>query len=166
MDLDEFILETEDAMQKAADHVAHEMSGVRTGKASPSLVENLNVHVQSYGTTMPLRQIALISTPEARLLAIQAHDPSVVPDIERAIKESKIGITPINDGRLIRLPIPELTEERRRDITKVVRADAENARVAVRTKEESATMSGAVSTPGCNAMQCHGGVTPPVTVPK
>lgn len=132
MDTDEILLETEDAMQKAADYVSQEMSGIRTGKASPALVENINVHVESYGSSMPLKQIALISTPEPRLLTVQAHDPTAVPDIERALKESKIGITPMNDGRLIRLPIPELTEERRKELVKLIRDMAEQGRVRVR----------------------------------
>lgn len=126
-------METEEAMQKAADFVAQEMSGIRTGKASPALVENINVHVESYGSSMPLKQIALIATPEPRLLTVQAHDPTVVQDIEKALKESKIGITPMNDGRLIRLPIPELTEERRKDLVKVIRDMAEQGRVRVRS---------------------------------
>ncbi|MDF1753501.1 MAG: ribosome recycling factor [Verrucomicrobiales bacterium] len=132
MDVDEFLLETEDSMQKAADFVSHEMSSIRTGKASPALVDSINVHVESYGSSMPLKQIALISTPEPRLLTVQAHDPTIVPDIERALKESKLGITPMNDGRLIRLPIPELTEERRKDLVKVIRDMAEQGRVRVR----------------------------------
>ncbi len=138
MDVEEFMLETEEAMQKAADFVSQEMTGIRTGKASPALVDNINVHVESYGSTMPLKQIALISTPEPRLLTVQAHDPSVVPDIEKALKESKIGITPMNDGRLIRLPIPELTEERRKDLVKVIRDMAEQGRVRVRGARKDA----------------------------
>lgn len=133
MDVDEFLLETEEGMQKSADFVSQEMSGIRTGKASPALVENINVQVESYGSSMPLKQIALISTPEPRMLTVQAHDPTVVADIEKALKESKIGITPINDGRLIRLPIPELTEERRKDLVKVIRDMAEQGRVRVRS---------------------------------
>ena len=138
MDVDEFLLETEETMQKGADFVSQEMASIRTGKASPALVENINVPVESYGTTMPLKQIALISTPEPRLLTIQAHDPTVVPDIEKALKESKVGITPINDGRLIRLPIPELTEERRKDLVKVIREMAEQGRVRVRASRKEA----------------------------
>ncbi len=132
MDSEEVLLETEDAMQKAVEFVATEMSGVRTGKANPALVENINVHVEAYGSSMPLKQIALISTPEPRLLTVQAHDPTSVPDIEKALKESKIGITPINDGRLIRLPIPELTEERRKEMVKMIKDMAEQGRVRVR----------------------------------
>ncbi|NNE90280.1 MAG: ribosome recycling factor [Verrucomicrobiales bacterium] len=133
MDPEEILLETEDAMQKAVDYVFNEMSTVRTGKASPALVENINVHVESYGSAMPLKNIALISTPEARLLVVQPHDPSIMADVERGLKESKLGITPSVDGKLIRLPIPELSEERRVDLVKVVKDMAEQGRVRVRS---------------------------------
>ena len=112
MDLETFLLETEEAMEKAADFVATEMTSIRTGKASPALLDNIHVHVHSYGTTMSLKQIALVSAPEPRMLTVQPHDPSIMQDIDRALRESKLGINPSNDGRLIRLPIPELSEER------------------------------------------------------
>ncbi len=133
MDPDEIILETEDAMQSAVDYVLQEMSSVRTGKASPALVENISIKVESYGSNMPLKNIALISTPEPRMLVVQPHDPSVMSDIERGLKESKLGITPNVQGKLIRLPIPELSEERRRDLVKLVKDMAEQGRVRVRS---------------------------------
>lgn len=133
MDPETFLLETEDHMQKAAEFVSQEMSTIRTGKASPALVENINVHVEAYSSSMPLKQIALISTPEPRMLTVQPHDPSIMSDIERALKESKLGITPSSDGRLIRLPIPELSEERRKDLVKLIRDMAEQGRVRVRS---------------------------------
>ncbi len=133
MDPDTFLLETEEAMHKAADFVSTEMSSIRTGKASPALLDNINVAVHSYGSTMNLRQIALISAPEPRLLTVQPHDPSILQDIERALRESKLGINPSSDGRIIRLPIPELSEERRRDLVKVIKEMAENGRVRVRS---------------------------------
>jgi len=89
---------------------------VRTGKASPGLVENVDVH--AYGSSMKLKQLALITTPEPRLLVVQPFDAGTVPDIERALKESKIGITPAVDGKIIRLPIPELSEERRKELVR------------------------------------------------
>ena len=138
MDTDTLLLETEDHMQKASEYVFHEMASVRTGKASPALVENINVHVESYGSSMPMKQLALISTPEPRLLTVQPHDPSIVADVERALKESKLGITPATDGRLIRLPIPELSEERRKDLVKVIREMAEQGRVRVRGARKDA----------------------------
>jgi len=132
MSPDEIILETEDAMQKGVDYVLHEMSSVRTGKASPSLVENMDVTVASYGSSMQLKQLAMISTPEPRLITITPFDASTTQDIERALRESKLGINPAVDGKMIRLPIPELSEERRRDLVKVIKDMAETGRVRVR----------------------------------
>jgi ribosome recycling factor len=132
MDIDETMLETEDAMGKAVEYLSHEFATVRTGKASPALVENLDVHVHSYGSNSKLKQLAMITTPEARLIVIQPFDPGTLQDIERAIRESRLGINPNADGRVIRLPIPELSEERRKDMAKMVRGIAEDARVRVR----------------------------------
>jgi ribosome recycling factor len=128
---DDILLETEDSMDKAVDYMSHEFSSVRTGKASPALVENIDVEV--YGASMKLKQVALITTPEPRLLVIQPFDASTTKDIEKAIKESKIGINPAVDGKIIRLPIPELSEERRRDLVKSIKQMAEEARVRVRS---------------------------------
>lgn len=131
MDPDEILLETEAAMEKAFEYMTHEFTGVRTGKASPALVENIDV--EAYGTQMKMKQVAVISTPEPRLLMIQPFDGSTTKDIERAIKESKLGINPIVDGKLIRLPIPPLTEERRKDLVKGIKQMAEEARVRIRS---------------------------------
>lgn len=131
MGSDEILLETEEGMEKAADYMTHEFQGVRTGKASPALVEN--IQVEAYGATMQLKQLALITTPEPRLLVIQPFDASTVKDIEKALKESKIGINPAVDGKIIRLPIPQLSEERRKDLVKTVKQMAEEARVRVRS---------------------------------
>ncbi|GAT33891.1 ribosome recycling factor [Terrimicrobium sacchariphilum] len=130
MSLEEAIFESEAGMDKAVEFMLHEFAAIRTGKASPALVENLDV--DAYGSLMKLKQLALISAPEPRLLVIQPFDASTVRDIERAINESKIGITPAVDGKLIRIPIPELSEERRRDLAKTVKSLAEDARVRVR----------------------------------
>lgn len=138
MDSETLLLETEESMEKSVDYMKHEFSGVRTGKASPALVENLDVAVASYGSTMKLKAIAVISTPEARLIQIQPHDPSTAHDITRAIRESKLGLNPIGEGRNIRLPIPELSEERRRDLVKLVKSQAEDARVRVRGNRRDA----------------------------
>ncbi len=132
MDAETLLLETEEAMMKAVDYAKQEFSGVRTGKASPSLVENLDVHVTSYGSTMKLKGLAVISTPEPRLIVIQPFDPSTVNDIGRAINESKLNLNPMIEGRSIRLPIPALTEERRKDLVKLDTARAEEARIRVR----------------------------------
>jgi len=135
MTADDILLETEETMEKGVEYMVHEFASVRTGKASPALVENIDV--EAYGTSMKLKQLALISTPEPRLLLIQPFDASVTRDIERAIKESKIGINPAVDGKLIRLPIPELSEERRKDLVKTTRHMAEEARVRVRASRRN-----------------------------
>src|SRR5438552_2387348 len=111
--------------------MSHEFDSVRTGKASPALVENIDV--EAYGASMKLKQLALITTPEPRLLVIQPFDASTTKDIEKAIKESKIGINPAVDGKIIRLPIPALSEERRKDLVKGIKQMAEEARVRVRS---------------------------------
>ena len=129
MDAETLLLETEESMLKAVDFAKQEFSGVRTGKASPGLVENLDVHVSSYGSVMKLKGLAVISTPEPRLILIQPFDPSTVHDIGRAINESKLNLNPLVEGRSIRLPIPALTEERRKDLVKLVKSHAEEARV-------------------------------------
>jgi len=121
MDPDEILLETEEAMIKHVDFVTHEMSTVRTGKASPSLVEGIDVNVPSYGSSMKLKELALISTPEPRLITVSPYDAAVVGDIERALRESRLGINPSTQGKLIRLPIPELSGERRLELAKMVR---------------------------------------------
>ena len=136
MSSDDILLEAEMTMEKSVDYMVHEFASVRTGKASPALVEN--VDVQAYGSTMKLKQLALITTPEPRLLVVQPFDASTVQDIERALKESKIGITPAVDGKLIRLPIPELSEERRKDLVKSLGKMAEEARVRVRSNRRTA----------------------------
>ncbi|HEY3898624.1 MAG TPA: ribosome recycling factor [Chthoniobacter sp.] len=131
MDPDEILLETEATMEKGFEYMQHEFASVRTGKASPALVENIDV--QAYGSTMKLKQLAVITTPEARLLVIQPFDASTTKDIERAIKESKIGINPAVDGKIIRLPIPALSEERRKDLVKGIKQMSEEARVRIRS---------------------------------
>ena len=123
-------------MEKSVDYMVHEFAAVRTGKASPGLVENVDVH--AYGSTMKLKQLALITTPEPRLLVVQPFDASTVADIERALKESKIGITPAVDGKIIRLPIPELSEERRKELVRALGKMAEEARVRVRSNRRTA----------------------------
>jgi ribosome recycling factor len=136
MNADDILLEIEDGMDKSVNYMTHEFSAVRTGKASPALVENIDVEAYE-GTRMKLKQLALITTPEPRLLVIQPFDASTVKDIERGLKESKLGISPVVDGKIIRLPIPELSEERRKDLVKSIRHMAEEARVRVRGHRRS-----------------------------
>lgn len=132
MDSETVIPDTNAAMQKAVDHLIHEFNSVRTGKASPALVENLDVKVESYGSSMKLQQLAVVNTPEPRLLVISPFDPNIAQDIERAVKESKLGLNPSIDSTVIRISIPELSEDRRKDLVKVVKGMAEEARVSVR----------------------------------
>ena len=131
MNSDDILLETEEAMEKAVEYMQHEFASVRTGKASPALAEN--IEVEAYGSNMRLKQLALITTPEARLIVIQPFDMSTMKDIERGIKESKLGINPTVDGKLIRLRIPELSEERRITLCKTIKVMAEEARVRIRS---------------------------------
>ena len=128
--LDDVLLESDDKMTKAAEHLHQELSGLRTGKASPSLVDH--IQVEYYGTSTRLRDIAGITPPEPRLIVIKPHDPTSFQAIEKAILAANIGVTPMSDGRVIRIPIPELSEERRKDLLKVGKRMAEEARVAIR----------------------------------
>ncbi len=136
MSAEEVLFESEETMEKSVDYMVHEFTSVRTGKASPALVEN--VDVEAYGSSMKLKQLALITTPEPRLLVVQPFDATTIKDIERALKESKVGITPLVDGKLIRLPVPELSEERRKELVKSLKQMAEEARVRVRTNRRTA----------------------------
>ena len=136
MSKDDILLEAEMAMEKSVDFMVHEFAAVRTGKASPALVEN--VDVQAYGSAMKLKQLALITTPEPRLLVVQPFDAGTVRDIEKALNESRIGITPSVDGKIIRLPVPELSEERRKDLVRSLGKMAEEARVRVRANRRAA----------------------------
>jgi len=128
----------EEAMIKSVEFMIHEFAGIRTGKASPQLVENLNVHVAAYGSSMSLKGLATISTPDNRTINISPFDPSIIPDIERAIRESNLGINPSRDGKVVRLPVPELTGERRKELAKIVKGKAEDARVRVRASRRDA----------------------------
>ena len=128
--LEDVLLETEDKMDKTQQFLQQELSGLRTGKAHPSLVDTITVDY--YGTPSRLRDIASISTPEPRLIVISPFDPSSLGLIEKAIIAANIGITPMNDGRLIRVPIPELSEERRKDMVKIAGRTTEEQRIAIR----------------------------------
>lgn len=129
-EIDELTESTEERMMQAQDAFEQDLAGYRTGKASPALVEGITV--EYYGAQSRLREIANISTPEPRLLVVQPFDPTSLANIEKAIIAANIGISPVSDGRLIRLPVPELSEERRRDLAKQVGKRAEDARVQVR----------------------------------
>jgi ribosome recycling factor len=128
--IDDLLDDANRRMDKSVEATAHELQTVRTGRASAALLDR--IQVDYYGQPTPLRQLATLNVPEPRLLTVQPYDPSAVKAIERAIQESDLGLTPSNDGKLIRLPIPQLTEERRKELVKVVRHLAEEGRVAVR----------------------------------
>ena len=130
MDPDTILLETEDAMEKALGYMTHEFNSVRTGKASPALVEGLDV--EAYGSMMKLKALALITSPEPRLLVVQPFDGSTVKPIEKSIRESKLGLNPAVDGKIIRIPIPVLSEERRKELVKTIKQMSEEARVRIR----------------------------------
>ncbi len=126
----ELLRETEKRMQQAIKVLKSDLRTVRTGHASPALVER--VMVDYYGQPTPLNQLAVISAPEPSLLVVRPYDPESLEEIERAILKSDVGLTPSNDGRIIRLPIPRLTEERRRELAKMVRQRVEEGKVALR----------------------------------
>jgi ribosome recycling factor len=130
MALDDILLEAEEKMAKTEQVVQHEFSGLRTGRASPVLVEN--ILVEAYGSHMRIRELASITTPEPRVLAIQPWDATTVHPIEKAIQKSNLGITPTIQGKVIRLVLPELSTERRQDMVKIVRKMTEDGRVAIR----------------------------------
>jgi ribosome recycling factor len=132
----EMLRETEGQMRKAIEALETDLRSIRTGRASPALVERLQV--EYYGTLTPLNQLAAISTPEPQLLAIRPYDPGSLRDIERAILSSDLGLTPNNDGKLIRLVIPPLNEERRMELARVVRRRAEEGKIAVRNLRRDA----------------------------
>ncbi len=132
----ELIKDTQDKMDNTLKVLESQLSGVRTGKASPALVEN--IQVPYYGAPTRLRDLANISTPEPRLIVITPYDPTVLGEIGRAILGANIGVTPVSDGRVVRVPVPELSEERRREMTKVASRMAEEARISVRNVRRDA----------------------------
>lgn len=129
---DEYLSSLGEDMDKVIDSLKRELLGVRTGRATPSLIENLQVHIESYGSTMPLKQCGNITAPDARLLIVNPWDKTTLRDIERAIATSGLGFNPSNDGQIIRIPIPPLTGERRQALVKIVKKAAEDAKVRVR----------------------------------
>jgi ribosome recycling factor len=128
--IDEFLQDATQRMAKSVDATHEHFNSVRTGRASAALLDR--IQIDYYGTPTPLKNIATINVPEPRMLTIQPFDPQAMKQIERAIQESDLGLTPSSDGKVIRLPIPQLTEERRKDLVKLARQMAEEGRVAVR----------------------------------
>ena len=134
--INEVLEELRERMQRSVEALQDDLLSIRTGRASPALVDKLQV--EYYGSLTPLNQLASVAAPEPRRLVIRPWDPASLPDIERAILKSDLGLTPMNDGKLIRLSIPRLTEERRRELVKVVSRRVEEARVAVRNLRRDA----------------------------
>ena len=130
MTVEELIQDAQRRMDRSIEAARNEFNTVRTGRASAALLDR--IAIDYYGQPTPLKQLATINVPEPRMLTIQPFDPNSLKDIERAIQESELGLTPSNDGKVIRLPIPQLTEERRKELVKVVRHLAEEGRIAVR----------------------------------
>jgi ribosome recycling factor len=128
--IEDFISDATSRMDKSVDSTHEHFNSVRTGRATPALLDRISI--EYYGTPTPLKNMATINAPEPRMLTIQPFDPTQIKAIEKAIQESDLGLTPSNDGKLIRLPIPQLTEERRKELVKVVRQMAEEGKVAVR----------------------------------
>ncbi|MCL5265076.1 MAG: ribosome recycling factor [Chloroflexi bacterium] len=128
--IDDVLAEAEAKMNKAIDSLKRELAAIRTGRASTGLVER--IHVEYYGAPTPLNQLATVSVPEPRLLVIQPWDKNTIGPIEKAILKSDLGITPVNDGKVIRLAIPQLTEERRKELVKIARKRVEESKVAIR----------------------------------
>ena len=131
MSVKEIIKQTEDKMKKTVESVRREFMEVRTGRAHPGLIEGM--HIDYYGTLTLVKTLASISAPDPKTVLIQPWDVTVLPEIEKAINNSKLGITPYNDGKVVRLTIPQLSQERRQELAKVVKDMAENGRVSIRT---------------------------------
>jgi|TARA_B100002003_G_scaffold250291_1_gene289160 ribosome recycling factor len=129
-DIDSLFKEAEQHMKSANEHTKHELAGVRTGRASIGILDG--VKIEAYGTTVPLNQVANLSVPEPTLIAAQPFDPSLMSTIEKAIQSANLGLNPNNDGKMIRIPIPPLNDERRQELSKVVHSFAENSRNRVR----------------------------------
>ena len=134
--IEDFVSNAEQRMDKSVEATHEHFNSVRTGRATPALLDRITIDY--YGTPTPLKNLATINAPEARMLTIQPFDPSSIKQIEKTIQESDLGLQPSNDGKLIRLPIPQLTEERRKELVKVVRHMAEEGRVAVRNVRRDA----------------------------
>lgn len=126
----EIIKQSEENMKKSINFLKEDLQGIRAGKANPKLVDK--IQVSYYGSMTPINQIANISVPEPRLIVIQPWDATLIKEIEKAIQSSELGITPSNDGKIIRLVIPQLTEERRKELLKIVKKEIENGKIAIR----------------------------------
>ncbi len=136
MTLEEIFKDAEERMKKSVHHVQHELARVRTGRATPALLEA--VKVDYYGSKVPLNQVGTITAPEPRLLVVQPWEKRMIVEIEKAILQAELGLNPSNDGNVVRVPIPELSEERRQDLLKLIKKYCEDGRVAIRNVRRDA----------------------------
>lgn len=136
MEINEIQKDAEERMKKGVENTRSELAKIRSGKASPALLDTIKVSY--YGSMVPLKQVASISTPEARLLTIQPWEKKLIGEIEKAVLKSDLGLTPANDGVIIRLPIPQLTEERRKDLVRLCNKFGEEGRIAIRNMRRDA----------------------------
>jgi ribosome recycling factor len=134
--LKEILKDAEESMNSALEHLQHELAGIRTGKANPALLDSIKV--EYYGQKVPLNQVASVAAPDPQLITIQPWDKGVISAIEKAIQGSELGLNPQNDGTIIRLPIPQLTEERRKELVKLVKRVGEDAKVSLRNIRRNA----------------------------
>jgi len=130
MKVQEIFRDAEDRMKKSLEHLHHELTRIRTGRATPALLDVVKVHY--YGSAVPINQVSTVSAPEPRLLVIQPWEKGMIGEIEKAILQSDLGLNPTNDGNVVRVPIPELSEERRQDLLKLVKKFCEDSRIAIR----------------------------------
>ncbi len=132
MDIEFAMMELEEAMQKSLDFTISDFASIRTGKANPSMVEGVEIHVNAYGMNMKLRQLANITTPEPRMIVVEPFDFANMKDIERGIRESRLGFNPVTYGKILRLPVPELTGERRKEMVKMLKEKTEDGKIRLR----------------------------------
>lgn len=136
MAVKEIFKNAESRMKKSVEHVSHELAGIRTGRATPALLDS--VKIDYYGNKVPITQASTVTAPEPRLLVVQPWEKRLIPEIEKAILESDLGLNPSNDGNVVRIPIPQLSEERRRELIRLVKKYAEDGRVAIRNVRRDA----------------------------
>lgn len=138
MDYETLMLETQELMEKALKHTLHEFANIHTGKATPAMVENIAVYVESYGTAMPIREMAAVSTPDSRTIQVQPWDRNTLKPIEKAIQTAGIGMNPVVRGNLLIVPVPELSGDRRKELVKIASGHAEDGRVSIRQVRQQA----------------------------
>ena len=138
MDLEFAMLELDEAMQKSLDFTIGDYASIRTGKANPSMVEGVEIYVNAYSMNMKLRQLANITTPEPRMIVVEPFDFSNMKDIERGIRESRLGFNPVTYGKILRLPVPELTQERRKEMVKMLKEKSEDGKIRLRSLRRDA----------------------------